>query len=171
MRFGYPNSQGIDFLPEMSHTTNINKQHTEMTVTLTANYKETLKADTVELIDSLLEDNHDLGCMLEFIDENSEDDFVTYYEEYVEQGEKLGYNVVDAFVEENGFCDVDSCEDAYVGTYRDTDEFVEEMLENENIPVFVIVDLDATWYRSLCYDFDALTDKDTGMAHVFRRYY
>ena len=55
-----------------------------MTVTLTANYKETLKAETVELIDELLEDNHDLGCMLTFIDENSEDDFQCYYEDYVE---------------------------------------------------------------------------------------
>jgi len=142
-----------------------------MTVTLTANYKETLKAETVELIDSLLEDNHDLGCMLEFIDENSEDDFVTYYEEYVEQGEKVGYNVVDTFVEENGFCDVESCEDAYVGTYRDTDEFVEEFLENVEMPYYVIVDFQATWDRGLSYDYDALTDKDTGMIHIFRRYY
>jgi antirestriction protein len=153
----------------MGHTTSINKQHTAMTVTLTTSYKEFLKADTVELIDALLEDNHDLGCMLEFIDDNSEDDFVTYYESYVEQGEKLGYNVVDAFVGENGFCDVAECENAYVGTYRDTDEFVEEMLENENIPCFVIVDLEATWHRSLAYDYDAVDIG--GGCHIFRRYY
>lgn len=142
-----------------------------MSVTLTANYKETLKAETVELIDELLDDNYELTDILEFIDENSEDDFVTYYVEYCDQGEKLGYNVVDAFVSENGFCDVEHCEDAYVGTYRDTDEFVEEMLENAgySIPDFVIVDLEATWDRSLSYDYDAV-DIGGGM-HFFRRHF
>jgi antirestriction protein len=157
----------------MGHTVNINKQRNQMTVTLTANYKETLKAETVELIDELLEDDHDLGCMLEFIDENSEDDFVTYYESYVEQGEKLGYEVVDAFVSEEGFCDVEHCEEAYVGTFRDTDDFVEDLIESTGdvVPSYVIVDLQATWDRSLSYDYTAVEDKSTGMVHFFRRYY
>jgi antirestriction protein len=143
-----------------------------MTVTLTTSYKEFLQADTVELIDSLLDDNHDLGCMLEFIDENSEDDFTAYYEEYVEQGEKLGYNVVDAFVGENGFCDVEHCEEAYAGTYRDTDDFVEDLMESGgySVPDFVIVDLQATWDRSLSYDYDAV-ETDDGYVHIFRKYF
>ncbi len=142
-----------------------------MTVTLTANYKEVLKAETVEFIDELLEDNHGLPCILEFIDENDEDTFVTYYEEYVEQGEKVGYDVVDAFVKDNGFCDVEHCEDAYVGTYRDTDDFVEELIEEQsNIPAFVIVDLKETWYRSLVWDYDAVEDGN-GMVYIFRKFY
>jgi antirestriction protein len=146
-----------------------------MAVTLTANYKETLGSEAVELINELLDDNHDLGCMLEFIDENSEDDFVAYYEEYVEQGEKLGYNVVDAFVAENGLCDVEHCEEAYAGTFRDTDDFVEDLMEStgdlDNLPSYVVVDFAATWDRGLSYDYDAVTDKETGMVHIFRRYY
>jgi antirestriction protein len=146
-----------------------------MSVTLTVNYKETLKSETVELIDGLIEDNHDLGCMLEFIDENSEDDFVAYYEEYVEQGEKVGYNVVDSFVAENGFCDVEHCEDAYAGTFRDTDDFVEDLMEStgdlDRLPSYVVVDFQSTWDRGLSYDYDAVTDKETGMVHIFRRYY
>ena len=146
-----------------------------MTVTLTASYKEILKAETVELIDELLEDNHDLQCMLEFIDENSEDDFVTYYETYVEQGEKVGYEIVDAFVQEEGFCDVEHCEEAYAGTFRDTDDFVEDLMQStgdlDNLPVYVVVDFKATWDRSLSYDYTAVEDKDTGMVHFFRRYY
>ena len=142
-----------------------------MSVTLTVNYKEIFKAETVELIDELLDDNYDLNCILEFIDENNEDDFLTYYVEYVEQGEKVGYNVVDSFVQENGFCDVEHVEDAYVGTYRSTDEFVEELIEEQygNIPDFVIVDLDATWGRSLSYDYDAVDTN--GGVHIFRRCY
>ena len=144
-----------------------------MTVTLTASYKEILKAETVELIDELLENNHDLQCMLEFIDENSEDDFVTYYETYVEQGEKVGYEIVDAFVQEEGFCDVEHCEEAYAGTFRDTDDFVEDLIEStgDSVPPYVIVDLQATWDRGLSYDYTAVEDKDTGMVHFFRSYY
>ena len=145
-----------------------------MTVTLTASYKEILKAETVELIDELLEDNHDLQCMLEFIDENSEDDFVTYYETYVEQGEKVGYEIVDAFVQEEGFCDVEHCEEAYAGTFRDTDDFVEDLIEStgdlDNLPVYVVVDFKVTWDRGLSYDYDAI-ETDDGYVHIFRKYY
>ena len=146
-----------------------------MTVTTTASYKTFLKTETVELIDNLIEDNYELSDMLTFIDENSEDDFVTYYESCVEQGEKVGYNIVDAFVAENGFCDVEHCEEAYAGTFRDTDDFVEDLMEStgdlNNLPCYVVVDFQATWDRGLSYDYDAVTDSDTGMVHVFRRYY
>jgi antirestriction protein len=143
-----------------------------MTVTLTTNYKETLKAETVELIEELLEDNHGLPCILEFIDENDEDTFVTYYEEYVEQGEKVGYDVVDAFVEENGFCDVESCEDAFVGIYASGADFAEEYSNDcgEHIPNHIIVDWEATWDQSLRYDFDAV-EKGYRNCYIFRRYY
>ena len=78
-----------------------------MAITLQATFRDTLKVDTVELIESLIEDNYELSDMITFIDENDEDTFTTYYTEYVEQGEKVGYPIVDAFVGENGFCDVE----------------------------------------------------------------
>jgi antirestriction protein len=143
-----------------------------MSVTLTTNYKETLKAETVELIEELLEDNHGLSCILEFIDENDEDTFVAYYEEYVEQGEKVGYDVVDAFVEENGFCDVEHCEEAYVGCYNSPEDFAEEYSNDcgDSIPDHIIVDWEATWSHSLRYDFDAV-EKGLCTCYIFRRYY
>ena len=143
-----------------------------MSVTLTVNYKEIFKADTVELIEELLEDNHDLNCILEFIDENDEDTFVTYYEDYVEQGENVGYDVVDAFVEENGFCDVEHCGEAYVGCYASGADFAEEYSNDcgDDIPVHIIVDWEATWDRSLCYDFD-IVEKGYRNCYIFRKYY
>ena len=143
-----------------------------MAVTLTVNYQEVLKAETVELIESFLEDNHDLGCMLEFIDENSEDDFVSHYEEYVEQGEAIGYDVVDAFVEENGFDDVAKCEDAYVGCYESITDFVEEIIEEQggSVPDFVVVDLEETWERNLSYDYEVI-EKGYRNVYIFRRWY
>ena len=68
-----------------------------MTITLTANYRETLNVETVSMIDNLICENYDLTAMLEFIDTHSEDEFVTHYEEYVRVGEIIGYDAVDAF--------------------------------------------------------------------------
>jgi regulator of RNase E activity RraB len=143
-----------------------------MSVTLTVNYKEILKAETVELIEEFLEDNHDLNCMLEFIDEHDEDTFVTYYEDYVDQGEKVGYDVVDAFVGEEGFCDVEHCEDAYVGCYVDGATFAEELSEEmgESIPDWIVVDWDMTWERGLSYDY-TLVEKGFRNCLIFRKYY
>jgi antirestriction protein len=142
-----------------------------MSVTLTVNYKEIFKADTVELIEELLEDNYDLNSILEFVDEHSEDDLLTYYVDYVDQGEKCGFEVVDAFVEENGFCDVEHCGEAYVGCYADGAEFAEEYLsEMENIPDSIVVDWDLTWERSLAYDFD-IVEKGFRNCFIFRKYY
>lgn len=145
-----------------------------MTVTFTTSYKETLGAETVELIDNLIEENYELSDMLEFIDENSEDDFCAYYEEYCEQGEKCGYNVVDAFVKENGFCDVEHCEEAFVGIYASgadfAEEFVSENFHGGDILECVVIDWDLTWERSLAYDYDFVEDGYRS-GYVFRRYY
>lgn len=142
-----------------------------MTVTLTATYKDVLKTETVDQIDALIEDNHDLQCMLEFIDENSEEDFCTYYEDYVEQGENVGYSVVDAFVAEYGIADVASVGDAFVGCYDSEAAFAEEWVyENENVPDCVVVDWEVTWDRCFKYDFDFVTD-GAYQGYVFRRYY
>jgi antirestriction protein len=126
-------------------------------LTLTASYKEVLKAETVEFIESLIEDNYELTDILEFIDENSEAALIEYYVEYCEQGEKCGYKVVDAFVGENGICNVEHCEDAYRGQWDSPESFVEEYLDEIaecDIPAWVAVDYSETWRCSLRYDYD-----------------
>ena len=128
-----------------------------MTITLTANYKETLQTATVEKIDELLDDNYELTDILEFIDEHNEDDFVAYYEQYVEQGENLGYDVVDAFIDYHGDVSyVEHVEDAYRGSYDSEAEFAEQFTYDVygDVPSFVVVDWAATWDNNLSYDFD-----------------
>jgi hypothetical protein len=129
-----------------------------MTVTLTVNYKEVFAAETVEKIDELLEDNYALEDILEFIDNRNEEDFVTFYEEYVLQGENLGYDVVDAFIEYHGILYVEHCGDAYRGRYDSGAEFAEEYYSDVygDVPSFLVVDWQATWDQSLYYDFDFL---------------
>jgi antirestriction protein len=156
----------------MGHTTSIPIKGDPMSVTLTVNYKEIFKVETVEFIDELLEGNHDLNCMLEFIDEHNEDDFLTYYEEYVEQGELVGYDVVDAFVEEEGFCDVEHCSEAYVGCYADGADFAREYADESGdcIPDWIVVDWDMTWERGLSYDY-TLVEKGFRNCFIFRKFY
>lgn len=129
----------------------------QMSVTLAVNYKEIFAAAVVEKIDELLEENNALECMLEFINENSVEDFVTYYEEYVEQGESLGYDVVDAFVKYHGDMSyVEYVRDAYRGVYNSEAEFTEEYYNDVygEIPVMLVVDWEATWNSGMRYDFD-----------------
>ena len=129
-----------------------------MSVTLTVNYKEIFKAETVEKIEELTEENsYALDDILTFIDENSEADLVAYYEEYCTAGENVGYDVVDAFVKYHGSMSyVEHVEDAYQGIYNDEATFAEEYYENVygEVPGFLVVDWDATWNSSLRYDYD-----------------
>lgn len=127
-----------------------------MPVTLSTNYKEIYSTDAVEKIDELLEENYDLTDMLEFIDQHTQEDFVDFYEDYVTQGENLGYDVVDAFIELHGIRCVESCTEAYQGKYYSREYFAEEFTNDVHggVPDFVVVDWEATWEQCLSYDFD-----------------
>ena len=143
-----------------------------MSITLTANYKETLTAETVNKIDELLEDNYALEDMLEFIDTYNEADFVAYYEEYVRCGEAIGYEAVDALIGETGYMgDIEDCDERYQGFYDDEADFAESFYNDMGtfIPDGIVVDWEATWERSLRYDFTACNDGTSYCpCHIFR---
>jgi antirestriction protein len=127
-----------------------------MSITLTANYKEVLKQETVEFIEeNCVEGEYDLDDALKFIDEHNEDDFVAYYDEYIRCGEAIGYDAVDAFVEEMGCLSyVENCDDKYRGEYRSEADFAEEYYSDlYDVPCALVVDWEATWETSLRYDF------------------
>ena len=130
----------------------------QMPITLTANYTETLAADTVSKVDELLDEAYDLEAMLTFIDEYNETQFVTHYEEYVRCGEAIGYEAVDALIGEMGcVSDIEGCDDRYRGMYDSVADFAEHYhAEMGNyIPDGIEVDWEATWDRNLYYDFTA----------------
>ena len=141
-----------------------------MTVTLTATYRETLAPATVALIDRLTEEMFDLGAMLEFIDEHSEEDFREFYIQYVELGEEYGYDAVDAFVHE--VLDIDSLDrfqDAYIGCYSDPTDMAEEYFDGdgdvERLDCRIVIDWVETAAALLNYDVDQFGD------HYFRCYF
>jgi hypothetical protein len=145
-----------------------------MAITLTSNYKEVLDPQTVAFIEERLDDNYALDDMLEFIDAHNEDDFCNYYEEYVRCGEAIGYDAVDALIEEMGDMSyVDSCDERYRGSYDDEGEFA-EYYHNEMgdyVPDGIVVDWDATWETNLRYDFTSCNDGTSYKScHIFKDY-
>ena len=143
----------------------------QMSVTLTANYKEVLDAVTVEKIDELLEENYALDDMLEFIDERNENWFVNYYEEYVRCGEAIGYDAVDAFIDEMGsISDIEGLDDRFRGWYESEADFAEDFFnEIGDIPSALVIDWQATYDSSLRYDFTAC-EKSYRQVAVFSDY-
>ena len=142
-----------------------------MSITLTASYKDTLAAETVEKIDELLEENYFLDDMLEFIDEHNESDFVAYYEEYVRCGEAIGYEAVDALISELGDISyIEDCDERYQGCYHNEAEFAEEFYsELYEVPCALVIDWEATWDTSLRYDFTSCSDGTSYRScHIFR---
>ena len=143
-----------------------------MTVTLTTNYKDFLTTQAVEKVEELLEDNYSLDDMLEFIDTYNENDFINYYEEYVRCGEAIGYEAVDALIEENGECScIEDCDDRYRGVYESTADFAEQFVTDvygapESI---LVIDWEATWDSSLRYDYTAC-EKGYREVHIFSDY-
>ena len=141
-----------------------------MSVTLTANYKETLAIEIVEKINDLIDD-YDLDDMLEFVDYHGEADFVAYYEEYVRVGDIIGYEAVDALIEEMGAVSyIEDCEERYRGFYHNEAEFTEEYYNelNGEVDAFLVVDWEATWESSLRYDFTACRDGSSYRpCHIF----
>lgn len=137
-----------------------------------SNYQTFLAAETIDKIEELSTENFYFEDMLIFIDEYSEQDFVKYYETYVDQSEKIGYEIVDAYLKENGFDDIDSVDELFVGEYQSESDFAETYTNdicNITIPDFVVIDWQETFDRNLQYDFDTIQSKSYGV-YVFRRY-
>jgi len=108
-----------------------------MTITFTTTYPDTLKPETVAVLEELCGENGEGGAYyledaLVFIDEYSESDFVEYYEEYVELGEQYTFPAVEAFVAEHGFERMEFFTDAYIGEFSTPDEMAEDYLSYES---------------------------------------
>jgi spore coat protein CotH len=131
-----------------------------MTVTFTASYRDTLAPETVALIEKFQEEMFDLGCMLEFIDEHSEEDFREYYEDYVEVGEENGYEAVDAFINENDISDLKYFVDAYIGEYQSPERMAEDYFDGETdrLDYRISIDWEETAEYLLQHDVDRVGD-------------
>ena len=127
-------------------------------VALTPDNYMTEVSDTVSSkIKELIEDSFYLDDMLDFINEHGDDNFVQYYDDYVEHGESHSYDAVDAFIEEFGIQEVERFKDAYYGQFDSEEQFaqqyVDDMYPNNLWDLPVVIDWTATWESNLYHDF------------------
>lgn len=128
-----------------------------------------LKESTVEFMNELMGDNYYDGDMYVFINEYGEDNFVAYYEKYVECGESVNYDAVDAFIAEFGITELDNFEDAYNGEWSSFQSFAQSFFDEiygcqipEHLQCYI--DYDA-FAKDLAYDYTMNGD------YVFNRNY
>ena len=113
-------------------------------------YKEVYSQETVDKIEELLEDSYALEDIIEFIDENSEANFRSYYQNYVEIGEDYSYEAVDAFIDQFGIHSLvgDNFQNAHRGQYDSKADYAEQYTSDVycvELPSFVEVDWEATF--------------------------
>ena len=134
-----------------------------MSITLTANYRDTLAPETLAIVDRYLAYDFELGPMLEFIDERSESGFRDYYETYVELGEDYGYEAVDAFLETTSYVeDLKHFQDAYIGEYHNPRDMAEGYFDGdgdvERLDYRIVIDWAETAEYLLQHDVDRVGD-------------
>ena len=126
-----------------------------------------LSQKALDYITELVEGTYALDDILQFITEYNSDDFINYYVDYVEQGEKVGFDVVDAFLEENNISDVAMVEEVYIGEYESEADFAENYYNDiMDVPDALVIDWKETFYQSLSYDYDYVKGHMKG--YVFR---
>ena len=114
------------------------------------NYKELYSQETVDKIEELIADSYALEDIVEFIDENSEAEFRSYYQTYVETGEEYSYEAVDAFIEEFGLHSLvgDNFQDSYRGQYNSKADYADSYVRDcyvVDLPSFLEIDWEASF--------------------------
>jgi hypothetical protein len=112
-----------------------------------------LKESTADFIKDLVEQSYHDEDMYVFINEHGEDNFVQYYEDYVQFGESYNYGAVDTFIEEFGIDNLQSFEDAFRGEWNSKAEYAENYVSDcysFEMPGFIEIDWDTTFENLDC---------------------
>ena len=127
--------------------------------------------ETQTLIEEFLENTFgwDEDELVGFVEKHGETYFLTYFEEYADMVDKVGREVVEAFLEEFDISDVSSLEDYYQGQYNSGAEFAQMIAEDcgdigRNMAGWIEIDWEASW-NNLSYDY-----VECGNGHIFGNY-
>jgi hypothetical protein len=114
------------------------------------NYKEVYSQETVDKIEELIAESYCLEDIIDFIDENSEANFRSYYQNYVEIGKEYSYEAVDAFIDQFGIHSLvgDNFQDSYRGQYDSKADYAESYVSEcyvVDLPSFLEIDWEASF--------------------------
>ena len=119
-------------------------------------------------IEEFLEDRFgwDEDELVDFVERFGETYFLTYFEEYADMVDKVGREVVEAFLENFDIADISSLEDYYQGHYNSGAEFAEQIATDcgdipRDLPSWIEIDWEASW-DNLTYDYVESND-----GHIF----
>ena len=144
--------------PNPCYAYSMENQKTTQTTQMTATLVPTsFTQATQEKIEELLQDAYAQEDMYDFIVAYGEEQFVNYYEQYVDLGETFNYEAVDAFLENFDLADLEHFEDAFFGAYESEAQFAEDIAEQcgetNNLPAWIVIDWQASWDCNLRHDY------------------
>jgi hypothetical protein len=115
-----------------------------------------LTEKTRDKLSDLVAENYAIDDIIDFIETYGEDTFVKRYEDYIIMGERMGYEIVDAFVDLNGIDYIDEVKEAYVGKYESEAHFAESFYEETvgAVPDGLYVNWQKTWDCNYSVSFD-----------------
>ena len=117
-----------------------------------------LSQKALDYITELVEDNYDLDDILKFLQVYNSDELIAYYYDYVQQVEKLGFDVVDAWLLKDDISGVYNVEDIYMGEYDSVALFAEQYYEDlYDISSALVIDWEETFEWSLSYNFEYIS--------------
>ncbi len=131
-----------------------------------------LSQECLNYITELVEDNYVLDDILKFLKVYNGDDFISYYVDYEDKVCRVGYEIVDAFLELNNICDIDRAGDAYVGEYESKADFAENYYNGiMDVPDALVIDWEETFNRSLSDSYDYVEDGTYDKGYIFQRHF
>ena len=107
--------------------------------------------------------------LVEFVEKYGESYFLTFFEDYADMVDKVGREIVEAFLENFDIADISSLEDYYQGHYNSGAEFAQMIAEDcgdigRNMAGWIEIDWEASW-NNLSYDY-----VECGDGHIFGNY-
>ena len=95
--------------------------------------------------------------LTEFVEKHGETYFLTYFEEYADMVDRVGREIVEAFIVVFGIESVSSCRDAYQGRFDSGAEFAQNLAEDcgdvpRGMSSWIEIDWKASW-DNLDYDY------------------
>ena len=108
--------------------------------------------------------------LVDFVERFGETYFLTYFEEYADMVDRVGREIVEAFLENFDIDCVSSCRDAYMGRYESGAEFAQNIAEDcgdvpRNMSSWIEIDWDKSW-DNLSYDYVECSD-----GHIFSQHF
>ena len=128
--------------------------------------------ETQTLIEEFLENTFgwDEDELVEFVEKHGETYFLTFFEDYADMVDKVGREIVEAFLENFDIADISSLEDYYQGQYNSGAEFAQQMAEDwgdvgRNTASWIEIDWEASWNNLSQYDY-----VECGDGYIFSNY-